>query len=41
MTDREIAEWLLMTLRMFGADEANAHKIVGLFIEAINAEREP
>ena len=38
MTDAQIADWLLMTLRMFGAAEANAHKIIGLFLDAINTE---
>lgn len=36
--DREVAEWLFYTLRMFGADEANAYRIVALFLDAINQE---
>lgn len=40
MSDKEIADWLLGTLRFFGADEANAHRIVALFIEAVNQPRD-
>lgn len=28
----------MYTLRMFGVGEANAHKITGLFLEAVNAD---
>lgn len=34
--DRAVGEWLMNTLRLFGVSEANAHKVTGLFLEAIN-----
>lgn len=36
LDDRAVGDWLMVTLRMFGVDEANAHKITGMFLEAIN-----
>jgi hypothetical protein len=36
--DERIAQWLLMTLTMFGVSVANKYRIVGLFIEAIHGE---
>lgn len=36
MSDKEIADWLLVTLRFYGADEANSHKIIAIFLEAIH-----
>lgn len=35
MSEREIADWLLATLRLFGADEKNIHQIIALFMEAL------
>lgn len=40
MSDKEISDWLLCTLRFFGADEANAHRIVAMFIEAVNQQND-
>lgn len=41
MSDRELGDWLLTTLRMFGATEATAYQIVGLFLQALAAETNP
>lgn len=38
LSEQEIADWLLATLRLFGADETNAHKIIALFLEALHAD---
>ena len=36
VSDAEIADWLLETLRFYGADEANSHKIIAVFLEGIH-----
>lgn len=38
MSDREIADWLLCTLRLYGASETNAHRIIYIFLEALEAK---
>lgn len=40
-SDRELAEWLLATLRMYGAEEATSHKIIGIFLDGLNSETKP
>lgn len=37
-TDKEIADWLLSTMNLFKVELSTAHKVVGLFLEGINAE---
>lgn len=35
MTDREIAEWIVATCRVYGASEATAYQVAGLFLAAL------
>lgn len=42
--DREakVADWLLATFRLYGVEEARAHRIVAIFLDAVaNGEEEP
>ena len=38
MNDRQIADWLLDTLRMFDVGERDAHQIIAKFFEALDTE---
>lgn len=35
VSDRELADWVLQTCRLFGATEATAHKVAVLFLESL------
>lgn len=41
VTERQIAEWLMATMRMFGAEESTCHKVTGIFLEAIDTGTSP
>ena len=38
-SEREIADWLLATLRMYGCTGWRAYQIVGLFLEGLENEK--
>lgn len=35
-TDEEIAEWLMHTMRLFGASTVTQYRVTALFLDAIN-----
>jgi hypothetical protein len=37
---RSIGEWLMSTLRMFGVQEADAHRVTCMFLEALNEDHQ-
>jgi hypothetical protein len=36
LTDAQIADWLLATLRLYGCMDWRAYQIVGLFLQALD-----
>lgn len=39
MSDRQIAEWVVNTCLVYGASEATAYQVAGLFLEGLHRYR--